>query len=163
MCSQFRVANKAALLVFVTALVNIMNCGSTNKKNQLSQQILAAQNVSIDELANPVSVARFENSPVRFTAKFGGVSSRWDTPEIDQYKYTHYLASLVSEDGNYRIAKVVIPVDERIPLLSTGDLIEVIGIPHLVSETYFYLVVLEVTKKQPIESKFISRKEKNSK
>ncbi|MFQ5753210.1 MAG: hypothetical protein ACE5HI_14555 [bacterium] len=161
MCLQFRPANKATLALFVTIVVNFTNCGSTKQNNQLSQTIITAHKVSLSELANPVSVARFENSPVRFTAKFGGVSSRWDTPEIDQYRYTHYLASLVSEDGNYRIAKVVVPVNERVPLLSTGDLIEVIGIPHLVSETYFYLVVLEVTKKQLVKSRFISRKGKN--
>lgn len=158
MCLQFRLTRKASLFLF---LFIISACTSAKKKNQHRQPILTAQNVSLSELANPVSVARFENKAVRFIAKFEGISSRWDTPEIEQYKYTHYLASLVSEDGNYRLAKVVMPVDEKIPLLGTGDLIEVVGIPHVVSQTYFYVVVLAVTKKQPIESKFISKKAKN--
>ncbi|MFQ5753212.1 MAG: hypothetical protein ACE5HI_14565, partial [bacterium] len=103
-------------------------------------------------LAKPESVRKYQNHKVTFTAKFGEVSSQFDKPGMERYRITHFLVSLVSEDGKAKLPYVLVPTYNKVlPGLRSGDLIQVEAKPHIASasdedENYVFVVVTEMIK-----------------
>jgi hypothetical protein len=154
-CVINKISQVDSFYLFIACLLVVLTGCFTRADSELD--LSAEQRVSFIELANPASFSRYDNKLVRFITRFTGISSRWDNREIEQYMYTHYLASLESDNGKYKLEKVIMSVDEKVPLLKPGDLIEVVGLPHVVTQSYSCMLVENVTKLQMPGSSFTSQ------
>ncbi|NIR47213.1 hypothetical protein GWO43_01840 [candidate division KSB1 bacterium] len=124
----------------------LLACGTT--KNQGSsgngEEI---KNVSVDHLSQPKLVGQYENQKVQFTAKFSKIVSGFDFVGMEQYQTTHFLVSLVSQDGKTSLPHVLVPTyEELLPTLSSNDLIQIEGVPHFTADGSAYIVVQKLEK-----------------
>lgn len=138
-----------SVLVFLSGLISL-NCSST-KNSSVNQSQEAIQKVSVIDLTKTESVRQYEHKKVIFSAKFVEVSSGFDIPGMEQYKITHFLVSLVSEDGKAKLPYVLVPAYNKVlPSLRSGDILQVEAVPYIASasdeDDYVYVVVTEMTK-----------------
>ena len=127
-------------------VVLLVGC-STTQSVRLTESHEEIKNVSIVHLSQPASAAQYEKQEVRFTAKFGRVSSGFGIIGMEQYQFTHFLVSWVGEAGKTTLPYVLIPTYEQLlPTLRSGDLVQVEGVPHIVSDIYVFIVVMNLNK-----------------
>lgn len=138
-----------SVLIFLSWVISL-NC-SSSKNGSINPKREAIRKVSIVELTNPAFVKKYENQTVTFTAKFGQISFGFDVAGIGQYRMTHHLISIVSEDGQTKMPYVLVPAYNKVlPSLRAGDLLQVEAEPHIAStsdeDDYVYLLVTEMIK-----------------
>lgn len=141
---------KTTLILLILSSVIALNC-SSSKNSSFKHTKEAIRKVTVSELTKAESVRPYQNQKVIFTAKFGQISAGFNRPGIEQYKITHFLVSLVSEDGKAKLPYVLVPTYSKIlPGLQSADLIQVEAEPYIAStgdeDDYDYVVVSEMTK-----------------
>lgn len=133
------------IVVLITTII-LTSCSSIQpaKTPKQSEEI---QDISAFQLSQPALAAQYENQKVRLTAKFGQTLPGFGIGGMEKYQKTHVLVTLSSEDGKTMLPYVLIPASEQLlPDLGSGDLIKVVGTPHIASGVYVYLVVMNIEK-----------------
>lgn len=134
--------------LFSFFFIALLLAGCSSAQNHRAMNVAKKiKEVSLAELSQPASAAQYEKQKIRCIARFDRISSGFNTLGIERYQTTHFLVSLVSEDEKAILSHVLIPAYSKIlPGLRQGNLVRIEGVPHIVADTYVYVVVTKLTK-----------------
>ena len=134
-----------AIVGFITTIL-LTSCSSIQPA-KTPKQSMEIQDISAFQLSQPALAAQYENQKVRLTAKFGQTLPGFGIGGMEKYHKTHVAVTLSSEDGKTMLPYVLIPASEQLlPDLNSGDLLKIVGIPHIPKGVYVYLVVQNLEK-----------------
>lgn len=126
------------------AVVLLSGCAGTQSDNGSNSKI---KNISGDDLVKAETVREYENRTIRFKARFEKIKSGTDWKGLEQYRTTHFLISLHSEDNAAVLPDVLVPAFETIlTQLKKGDLVQIEGVLHALPEDGVYVMASKIEK-----------------
>ena len=132
----------------VTSLIltiGLLSCSPSSHRTDSSDSTPLL--VPISYVTDLEFVRKYENKAVLFVARFERILFDAKFSDIENYRFTHFMVSLTSEDRKTSLPNVLIPANNPLlSLLKSGDLVQVKGVLHLRLDEYIYLVVTELRK-----------------
>lgn len=133
-------------LIILLALVSLNACAGS-RSDQGSNGDSKIRNVSAKDLMKPETIREYENRKIRFEARFDKIESGSDWKGLEQYRTTHFLLSLISEDNEAAVPDVLVPAFEStLTKLNTGDLVQIEGVIHTLPEEGVYILASKIDK-----------------
>jgi len=133
-------------LVILLALITLNGCAGS-RSDQGRDGDSRIKKVSAKDLMKAETVREYENRKVRFAARFDKIESGSDWRGLEQYRTTHFLISLLSEDSSTVLPDVLVPAYETIlTQLNSGDLVQIEGVLHALPEEEVYVLASKIDK-----------------
>lgn len=135
--------NKRGFSILI-AVVLLSGCAGTKSDNGSDPRI---KNISGEDLVKAETVKEYENRQIRFKARFEKIESGSDWRGLEQYRTTHFLISLLSEDKETMLPNVLVPAFETIlTKLDSGDLLQIEGELRSLPEEGSYVLASKIEK-----------------